>query len=87
MIAYATFGLFSFAVLEDVIDDLSEGFRLEWLSDMIYAKKGGMTVTSTIVLAVVLALLPLVVRGKFKTTVARYRSDATPEGQRRNSAI
>ena len=70
MIAYATFGLFSFAVLEDVIDDLSEGFRLEWLSDMIYAKKGGMTVTSTIVLAVVLALLPLVVRGKFKTTVA-----------------
>ena len=87
MLAYATFGLFSFAILEDVIDDLSEGFRLEWLSDLIYAKKGGMTVTSTIVLALVLAALPLLVRGKVKTTVARYRSEATPEGQRRNSII
>ena len=60
MFSYSIFGLFTFAVLEDVIDDLSEGFRLEWLSDMIYAKKGGMTVTSTIVLAVLLALLPLI---------------------------
>ena len=51
-ITYATFGLFSFAILEDVIDDLSEGFRLEWLNDLIYAKKGGMTVTSTIIIAV-----------------------------------
>ena len=87
MTSYATFGLFSFAILEDVIDDLSEGFRLEWLNDMIYAKKGGMTLTSTIVLAVVLALLPLITRGKFKKTVDRYRSDATPENQRRNSVV
>tara|TARA_B100000953_G_scaffold299556_1_gene299811 strand:+ start:600 stop:2198 length:1599 start_codon:yes stop_codon:yes gene_type:complete len=87
MSAYAMFGLFSFAVLEDVIDDLSEGFRLEWLSDMIYAKKGGMTVTSAIVLAIVLALLPLITRGKFKKTVDRYRSDAKPENQRRNSVV
>ena len=87
MMAYATFGLFSFAVLEAVIEDLSEGFRLEWLSDMIYAKKGGLTVTSTIVLAVVLALLPLITRGKFKKTVDRYRSDTTPEGQKRNSVV
>ena len=87
MMTYATFGLFSFAVFEAVIDDLSEGFRLEWLTDMIYAKKGGLTVTSTIVLAVVLALLPLVTRGKFKKTVDRYRSDVTPEGQRRNSVV
>ena len=87
MITYATFGLFSFAILEDVIDDLSEGFRLEWLNDLIYAKKGGMTVTSTIIVAVLLALLPLIVRGKLKTKVASYRSDVTPEGKRRNSII
>tara|TARA_B100001142_G_scaffold323171_1_gene372724 strand:- start:937 stop:2538 length:1602 start_codon:yes stop_codon:yes gene_type:complete len=87
MFSYSIFGLFTFAVLEDVIDDLSEGFRLEWLSDMIYAKKGGMTVTSTIVLAVLLALLPLITRGKLKATMTRYRSDVTPGAQRRNSVM
>ena len=87
MFSYSIFGLFTFAVLEDVIDDLSEGFRLEWLSDLIYAKKGGMTVTSTIVLAVLLALLPLITRGKLKATVTRYRSDVTPGAQRRNSVM
>ena len=55
---------FILAVLEDVIDDLSEGLRLEWLSDMIYDKKGGVTVTSAIVIAVVLALIPMVIAVK-----------------------
>ena len=87
MVAYAIFGLFTLAVLEDVIDDLSEGLRLEWLSDMIYAKRGGITVTSTIVIAVVLAALPLLTRGKVKEVVSRYRSSDNPAEQQRNSIV
>jgi len=87
MVAYAIFGLFTLAVLEDVIDDLSEGLRLEWLSDMIYAKRGGITVTSTIVIAVVLAALPLLTRGKVKEAVSRYRSSENPAEQQRNSIV
>ncbi|MCH2621151.1 MAG: branched-chain amino acid ABC transporter permease [Acidimicrobiales bacterium] len=87
MTAYATFGLFILAVLEDVIDDLSEGLRLEWLSDMIYDKKGGVTVTSAIVIAVVLALIPMVTRGKIKEKVTQYRSNEDPSDQQRNSII
>tara|TARA_B100000029_G_scaffold178550_2_gene175933 strand:- start:16145 stop:17935 length:1791 start_codon:yes stop_codon:yes gene_type:complete len=87
MVAYAIFGLFTLAVLEDVIDDLSEGLRLEWLSDMIYAKRGGITVTSTIVIAVVLAALPLLTRGKVKEAVSRYRSSDNPAEQQRNSIV
>mgnify|MGYP001255640825 FL=1 len=54
---------------------------------MIYDKKGGVTVTSAIVIAVVLALIPMVTRGKIKEKVTQYRSNEDPSDQQRNSII
>ena len=84
--SYSIFGLLSFAIFEAVIDDLSEGLRLEWLKDLIYAKKGGLTVTSSIVIAILLSLLPLLTRGKVKSTISAFR-DENSENKQRNSVI
>lgn len=68
------------AVLESALDDLSEGFRLEWLVDAIFHKTGGVSVQGAIILAVlssayVLAGSAQVAKGKAAVAVAR---DANP---------
>jgi len=71
---FVLFGLISLSILESVIDDLSEGFRLEWLDDFMYAKKGGLTLTSTIVIGAVIGVLSLVADGRMKAATERYRN-------------
>jgi len=43
------------SILEAAISDLLEGFGLTFLSDAVYAKRGGLTLTSAIVLGIVVA--------------------------------
>ena len=71
---FVVFGLISLSILESVIDDLSEGFRLEWLDEFMFAKKGGLTLTSTIVIGAVIGVLSLVADGRMKAATERYRN-------------
>ena len=71
---FVVFGLISLSILESVIDDLSEGFRLEWLDEFMYAKKGGLTLTSVIVIGAVIGVLSLVADGRMKAATERYRN-------------
>ena len=71
---FVLFGLISLSILESVIDDLSEGFRLEWLDDFMYAKKGGLTLTSVIVIGAAIGVLSLVADGRMKAATERYRN-------------
>ncbi|MEE2768998.1 MAG: branched-chain amino acid ABC transporter permease [Actinomycetota bacterium] len=89
ILTWAVFGVLTVAILEAVIDDLAEGFRLEWLTDAIYYKRGGeegLTVKSALILAVVLGALPMVVGGRAKGAIDRYREKA-PETQSRRSVL
>ena len=89
VMSWVVFGVMAIAILEAVIDDLAEGFHLEWLTDAMYYKKGGtegLTVTSAIVLALVLAALPVVTGGRVKAAVDHYR-DAPSEDRRRTSLV
>lgn len=40
------------AVLESALDDISEGFRLEWLFEIIFERTGGLSIQGAIILAV-----------------------------------
>ena len=71
---FVVFGLISLSILESVIDDLSEGFRLEWLDEFMYDKKGGLTLTSVIVIGAVIGVLSLVADGRMKAATERYRN-------------
>ena len=82
---FVVFGLISLSILESVIDDLSEGFRLEWLDEFMFAKKGGLTLTSTIVIGAVIGVLSLVADGRMKAATERYRN--LEGGERQKTAI
>ena len=89
VMSWVVFGVMAIAILEAVIDDLAEGFHLEWLTDAMYYKKGGtegLTITSAVVLALVLAALPVVTGGRVKAAVDHYR-DAPSEDRRRTSLV
>jgi len=89
VMSWVLFGVMAVAILEAVIDDLAEGFHLEWLTDAMYYKKAGtegLTVTSAVVLALVLAALPVVTGGRVKAAVDHYR-DAPSEDRRRTSLV
>ena len=80
--AFVVFGLFFLSVLEAAISDLSEGFGLESLTDWLYAKKGGLTVTSTGGGGLVIALASLATRGRVKAVTERYRDMEGVERQK-----
>ncbi|MBQ91249.1 MAG: hypothetical protein CL441_07515, partial [Acidimicrobiaceae bacterium] len=81
-VSYATMGALLLSVLESAIVDLSEGFGLESLTDAMYAKRGGLTVTSTIILGVVIGGLSLLTKGRVKSATNRYRQMEGAERQR-----
>ena len=73
VISFVIYGLLSISVLEAVISDLSEGFGLESLTDDMYAKRGGLTVKSSIILAVVIGVLPILTKGRLKGATNHYK--------------
>ena len=73
VVSIVTFGLLFISVLEAAIDDLSEGFGLEGLTDAMYAKRGGLTVKYSIILVVVLGVLAVVTKGRVKGATNHYR--------------
>lgn len=69
-----------FAILESALDDLSEGFRLEWLIEAIFEKNGGVSVQGAIILAVLASLYVLAGSAQVKKgrAVVAERRDANP---------
>ncbi|MCH2426899.1 MAG: branched-chain amino acid ABC transporter permease [Acidimicrobiales bacterium] len=74
--------LLALSVLEGAVDDLSEGFGLDWLTDLMYAKKGGLTLTSTIVVGAVIAVVSVLTSGRVKAVTNRYRDMQGAERQK-----
>ncbi|MDG2427375.1 MAG: branched-chain amino acid ABC transporter permease [Acidimicrobiales bacterium] len=83
VVAIVLMGLLALSVLESAVSDLSEGFRLEWLADLIYAKKGGLTLTSALVVGIVMAVVAALTDGRVKAVTNRYRE---MEGMERQKA-
>ena len=73
VISFVIYGLLSISVIEAVISDLSEGFGLESLTDDMYARRGGLTVKSSIILAVVIGVLPILTKGRLKGATNHYK--------------
>lgn len=82
VVSHSFFGLLTFAVLEGAISDLSEGFGLEFLTDSIYAKRGGLTVVWSIVLAVLIGGVSMLTKGRLKAAKADYGALQGPERKR-----
>ena len=71
------------AVLESLMVDLADGLGLEALTDRLYAKRGGVTWPSALVLAAVSGGLAVVGRGRFRKARAGL---ANLEGAKRSRA-
>jgi branched-chain amino acid transport system permease protein len=87
VVSFAAYGLLLFSVLESAISDLSEGFGLEWLTDIMFAKRGGLTLISSVVLAVLLGVLSVVFGGRVKSATTRYRELEGLERQRASTIL
>ncbi len=71
--SYGFFTVLALAIFEPALDDMSEGFRLEWLVELIFEKRGGLKLWPAIILAVLIGLISVVTKGKAKNAVAQYR--------------
>ncbi len=73
VISFVIYGLLSISVLEAVISDLSEGFGLESLTDEMYARRGGLTVKSSVIVAVVFGVFSMLMKGRVKSATNHYK--------------
>ena len=87
VVSFAAYGLLLVSVLESAISDLSEGFGLEWLTDIMFAKRGGLTLISSVVLALLLGVLSVVFGGRVKSATTRYRELEGLERQRASTIL
>ncbi|HJP16701.1 MAG TPA: branched-chain amino acid ABC transporter permease [Acidimicrobiales bacterium] len=78
-ISYGIFVVLAAAVFEPALDDMSEGFHLEWLIELIFEKRGGLSLWSAVILASVVGVIATVTKGKLKTAVANYRVQETKQ--------
>ncbi|MCY4279553.1 MAG: branched-chain amino acid ABC transporter permease, partial [Acidimicrobiaceae bacterium] len=76
-----TVGLIS--VMETLVTDLAEGMRFEWLTDRVYARRGGVNWNWALILAAVSGLVSVLARGRVRRTRERI---ASLEGASRNRA-
>ena len=72
-VSYGFFTILAVAIFEPALDDMSEGFRLEWLVELIFQKRGGLKLWPAIILASLIGLISVVSKGKVKKAVAKYR--------------
>ena len=71
--SYGFFTVLALAIFEPALDDMSEGFRLEWLVELIFEKRGGLKLWPAIILFVLIGLISVVTKGKAKNAVAQFR--------------
>ena len=78
-ISYGFFTVLAVAIFEPALDDMSEGFRLEWLIELIFQKRGGLKLWPAIILASLIGMISVISKGKVKKAVAQYREQEAPK--------
>ncbi len=78
-ISYGFFTVLAVAIFEPALDDMSEGFRLEWLIELIFQKRGGLKLWPAIILASLIGMISIISKGKVKKAVAQYREQEAPK--------
>ncbi len=73
------------SILQTAITDLFRGFGLSFITDAVYAKRGALTLTSSIILAAVVIAVSVGLSGRGSQLRDRYDSLAAP--QRRTTKI
>lgn len=72
------------AILETVLSDISESFGLEPLADIVYAKRGGLTIVGALIVAVIAVVYARWVHSPAKDAKKRFQALEGPERARGN---
>jgi branched-chain amino acid transport system permease protein len=80
-------GVFGVALLELIVTNISQGLRIEFVSDWLYAINGGLTTISAIVVAILFGLLGSRSDGRTLTQRRLDRMNLEPEVLFRRNAI
>ena len=75
------------AVLETILTDMSEELFLEWLTDIIFFKRGGLSITGAIVVALLAGAYALVGRDRVKAAKTSFQALQGPERVQANSVL
>jgi branched-chain amino acid transport system permease protein len=85
--AYSVIGVLLFALLEPIITDLAQGLHIEFVTDFVYAKTGGLTTGSALILALIFGLIGFQSSGKSVDQRRSDRAAVSPEALRRKNTI
>ena len=80
------FAIVGVSVLETIVTDLSEGFGLAWVTDLMYYKRGGLEIYGALFVGIVAVAVPLLLRKRTATTRERFNS-LSPNDQSRVKVI
>ena len=80
------FAIVGVSVLETIVTDLSEGFGLAWVTDLMYYKRGGLEIYGALFVGIVAVAVPLLLRRRTTTTRERF-SSLSPNDQSRVKRI
>ena len=68
------FAVIGVSVLETIVTDLSEGFGLAWVTDLMYYKRGGLEIYGALFVGIVSVTVLLLLRRRTTTTRERFNS-------------
>ncbi len=75
------------SILETAITDLFQGFSLSFITDAVYAKRGALTLTSSIILAAVVIAISVGLSGRGSQLRDSYDSLAAPQRRTTNISL
>ena len=84
LVIVAAMSVLLVAILETVLSDISESFGLEPLADIVYAKRGGLTIVGLLIVAAVAAAYSWWGHAPAKDAKQRFQAMEGPERSRGN---
>ena len=84
LVIVAAMSVLLVAILETVLSDISESFGLEPLADIVYAKRGGLTIVGLLIVAAVAAAYSWWGHAPVKDAKQRFQAMEGPERSRGN---
>ena len=84
LVIVAAMAVLLVAILETVLSDISESFGLEPLADIVYAKRGGLTIVGLLIVAAVAAAYSWWGHAPAKDAKQRFQAMEGPERSRGN---
>jgi branched-chain amino acid transport system permease protein len=86
-LGFAATGVLLFALLEIIVTDITQGLRVEFIADWIYAINGGLTTVSSIVIALIFGVIGYNSDERSITERRMERLNLDPEVRFRKNAI